>query len=96
MSSYSPAPRCTAVHSRFQPGDSEWTCPNCNAGYPRFAIETPAPDAAKKCHKLHVDYDVVCTGCNSQWNGQEVINLIKAKRHLSTCPLCHGKGAVTE
>ncbi len=96
MSSHSPAPKCEAAHTRFQPGQAEWRCPKCSAGYPKFMIDNRAPEASKKCHKLHVDDDVVCLVCHGQWGGQEVIALIKAQLHLMTCPQCHGKGAITQ
>lgn len=96
MSSYSPAPRCEAAHSRFQPGAAEWKCPKCSAEYPKFRIDEQAPGASKKCHKLHVDDDVVCLSCGGQWSGQEVITLIKANHNLMTCPHCHGKGAISQ
>ena len=82
---------CTNKHTRYQPSNEEWLCPECGADNNHFWIEdTPNGD----CELIHVDDLIVCSKCGLEKSGNEVIQMMIKKKSLVTCPCCKGKGMV--
>lgn len=83
--------KCSLKHTKFQPTDDQWACPQCGARLPHFTIEN---SSNFDCELLHPDDEVLCEKCDVTYSGKEVATGISRKLSLVTCPMCRGTGHV--
>lgn len=66
---------CAMKHTEFQPTDSQWRCPKCNAPAGDFYID--GLDSSNDCQKVHTDDLVHCFECDFRSTGEQVVTLIE-------------------
>lgn len=82
---------CKHAHTKFQPTDAHWVCPECGSGHDKFYIdESPNGD----CEKLHVEDYIQCHHCHSSWTGDDLAKIMCKKNTMVKCPCCNGTGYV--
>ena len=87
---------CTGKHTKFQPTEEQWSCPQCGGGPDVFFIDYYADDSYPECGLLHSDDYVICTTCAKSWSGREVSKKLRKKASLVPCPHCNGTGFAKE
>ena len=89
---------CKAKHTKYQPPDGVWKCPNCGADADYFYVREYAnaysDDFDFECELLHEEDIIVCEACNKEWNGKAVARLLQERCNLTKCPCCNGTGFV--
>jgi hypothetical protein len=82
---------CNRKHTKYQPTDEQWRCPNCGAGNESFYIDND--DSASDCGLLHVDDTIVCD-CGQIWSGKQLAQIMRRiyKNGVKRCPHCNGTG----
>jgi len=88
--------KCKSRHTKFQPSESEWRCPRCDADSSSFFIESSADDSDDECNGLHKKDVVECTVCRREWSGQAVSVAIMRKVGVAidACEHCNGTGFI--
>lgn len=83
---------CTAKHTKYQPTDEEFRCPNCSAEAGIFFVNDCVGEYG--CEKLHKDDDLACESCGYTCSGESFSKRKIKESNLTTCPCCKGKGLV--
>lgn len=83
---------CTVRHTKYQPSDDEFECPNCGVSAPGFFINDYVGD--DDCDKLHKDDELACESCGYTCFGESFARRKIRENGLTTCPCCNGKGLV--
>lgn len=85
---------CRAKHTKFQPTEAEWKCPQCGGGPDVFFIDYFADRADDDCDLLHEDDYIVCTECDKSWGGRSLAATMAKRKDVEPCPHCQGTGVV--
>lgn len=87
---------CTAKHTKYQPADEDWVCPNCGATIGTFCIVEPIESANPDCPLLHEDDQLGCMGCGDYegQSGKAFARKIQKAKGLVPCTHCKGTGLV--
>ncbi len=86
---------CPAEHTKFQPTDEQWRCPECGASFNHFYIVDNDEDVSVDCDLLHKKDEVVCSDCNYEASGQKTSLALLKKSKRVPCECCKGTGFVT-
>ncbi len=89
---------CKHKHTKYQPTEAEWKCPNCDAPIGDFCVDECVN---AECPDLHPDDGLICYGLNGKGcpgeygtSGQAFANLCVKKNNLVKCNCCNGTGYV--
>ena len=86
---------CTHKHTKYQPTDEEFVCPECGhtpqSPDGEFVIDESIDG---DCEKLHEEDGIFCYNCHSQWSGKDFAAMLQEKKGLVMCPCCKGVGLV--
>jgi len=85
--------KCTAKHTKYQPTDDEWKCPQCGWAE-HFYIQEPAEFSSDDCGQLHVNDELGCDNCGYGISGKAFASRLQKQKNLVTCPCCKGTGLV--
>lgn len=88
---------CTAKHTKYQPTDAEWKCPECGTPPPDgFCIDEPADGHSDDCPKLHVNDGLYCYKCKASRSGGRWAAALQKAANMVDCPHCKGRGLVSK
>jgi hypothetical protein len=83
---------CEAKHTKYQPTNDEWHCPNCGGDNDVFWIEENF--GSDDCDLLHNEDVAVCVSCGLTVTGKVFASKLQKKHALVSCPCCKGKGLI--
>lgn len=87
-------PKCPAKHTKYNPTQEEFKCPECGAPVGCFVVDEPAEDALDTCAKLHADDVLHCYKCGYKISAPRFVSRIVKEKNLVPCPTCKGRGVV--
>lgn len=82
---------CLFKHTKFQPSNLQWRCPNCGHDSDKGFVIDDGPNM--DCDLVHEDDEVRCT-CGYVDTGKKVAERIRKKHNMIPCPTCKGDGHV--
>lgn len=86
---------CTRKHTKYQPYDKHWRCPNCGERE-GFIIDNDYLEDDGECEKIHVDDCCICENCGYGELASKAMNALMKLDHQVICPICKGKGTIDE
>lgn len=85
---------CNTKHTKYQPIDDEWACPNCGANADNGFCNTD-PTGHEDCELLHEEDWLSCENCPEfSIAGKQFAAKIVKNKNLISCPTCKGKGHI--
>lgn len=85
---------CQAKHTKYQPTDEEFKCPQCGAPGGEFYIAESPDESDPDCTLLHPGDYLACSKCEYGTSAKSFAASLVKKNNLTPCTHCKGTGLV--